>query len=141
MKRLFVMMIILGMFITLSSCAEAKQMSDQQKKAIVIGSMNYVLINTQLSGLPKQKVFSINEKMLKYQSFGSVQKTSQDGIKLTMWPIKVKGSGIVLVYGMMNIQQKYNVVVEYKVYGFFDETNDLKFETSDIKLISSNQIN
>jgi hypothetical protein len=58
-----------------------------------------------------------------------------------MWPIKVKGSGIVLVYGMMNIQQKYNVVVEYKVYGFFDETNDLKFETSDIKLISSDKIN
>jgi hypothetical protein len=146
MKRYITLLMIVALGTMLcGTCIAAtkeKKLSEEQKKAVVMGSLSSVLQGARVSPLP-QTVLSIDENNIKSQIFNSVEKMSSNGIKTTMWPFKVSGSGIVLAsqqLGFMNVQQQYHVSVAFKVYAYFNETNDLTYETADVQILSNEKI-
>jgi hypothetical protein len=143
MKSLVTLLMIIAVGIMLSGFAEAQGLSADIQKVVVNNSLKYVLETTKVSPLPQTVVDFVAGP---FQVFKPVEKMSANGIKFTTWPIKVKeGSGTVLAsqnlfIGNQVVQQKYAVKVSYTVYVYYNETNDLKFEVSDVMLLSSTQI-
>jgi hypothetical protein len=139
---LVVAMVVVSMSTTAFGKNKAKKPTAAQVKSSAMESLTYVLEHTKVSGYPTQKVTQIDEKNFKYQAFDSVERVSSNGgVKYTMVPVKVAGGGIVNLSGIMQgMEGNMRVEVTYKIYVYFNDTNDLKWEEEDVKVISSQQI-
>lgn len=143
MRHVISMLMIIVIGIMLSRFAEAKGLSVEQQQNVVNSSLKYVLEQTMVSPMP-QTVLGYFAGPRQWKIYKPVEKMSGNGIKFTMWPIKVlEGQGSVLAsqnLGFQVVEQKYLVGVSYTVYGYFNETSELAFEVSDVKLLFSHKV-
>ena len=82
MKRLLVIIMVLGIVLTLSvsGFAGTKKLSAAQAKTVVMASLKSVLPYAIYSGFPQRELISIDEKSVKYKSFDYVPSNSQQHV-------------------------------------------------------------
>lgn len=136
MKHVISMIMMVAIGIMVSSFAEAKGVSAAQQKSVVFSSLEEVIKHT--TNTYTNEPIKIIPSDVTYKAFKSVSRMSRENIKFTMLPIKVQGAGTLKnimgrAYGEFSMER---VVVTYTMYVYFNETNDLKYELSNVEYIS-----
>lgn len=141
MRRIFSMLMIVAIGILFSSFAESQELTAAQQQGVVNNSLKWTLQKANISSWP-QSVLSY--KAGPWKIFKPVERVSANGIKFRTWPIKViEGSGIVqstVDIGISKSMQNWALSVSYTAYVYFNETEELKFEVSDVKILSNQKI-